>query len=42
MQRYNIFHQVHKGLKALLYETALQVQQTGFWNADEADDVIGQ
>lgn len=42
MQRYNIFHQVHKGLKALLYETALQVQHTDFWNVGEADDVIEQ
>jgi hypothetical protein len=42
MQRYNIFHQVHKGLKALLYETALQVQHTDFWNVEEGDDVIEQ
>lgn len=40
MQRYNIFHQIHKGLRALLYETALQVQHTDFWNVDEADDTI--
>ena len=42
MQRYNIFHQVHKGLKVLLYETALQVQHTDFWNIEEADEVIEQ
>jgi hemerythrin-like domain-containing protein len=35
-----MFLQVHKGLKALLYETALQVQHTDFWNIDEAEDVI--
>lgn len=40
MLRYNIFHQVHKGLKALLYETAMQVQHTDFWNVDEANLVI--
>ncbi|MBC7949808.1 MAG: hemerythrin domain-containing protein [Chitinophagaceae bacterium] len=40
MQRYNMFLQVHKGLKALLFETALQVQHTDFWNVDEAEDVI--
>jgi len=40
MQRYNIFYQIHKGMKALLYETALQVQHTDFWNVDEADDAI--
>lgn len=40
MSRYNMFLQVHKGLKALLYETALQVQHTDFWNVDEAEHVI--
>jgi iron-sulfur cluster repair protein YtfE (RIC family) len=40
MQRYNIFHQVHKGLRALLYETALQVQHTDFWNVEEAEDAL--
>jgi hypothetical protein len=35
-----MFLQVHKGLKALLFETALQVQHTDFWNIDEAEDVI--
>jgi len=40
MQRYNIFLQVHKGLRALLYETALQVQHTDFWNVEEGDNTI--
>ena len=40
MQRYNIFHQVHKGLRALLYDTAMQVQHTDFWNVEEADETI--
>lgn len=40
MQRYNMFYQIHKGLKALLYETALQVQHTDFWNIEEAEDAI--
>ncbi|MEI9911533.1 MAG: hypothetical protein WDO71_18900 [Bacteroidota bacterium] len=40
MQRYNIFLQVHKGLKALLYDTALKVQHTDFWNVEEAEDTI--
>lgn len=40
MQRYNIFYLVHKGLKALLYETALQVQHTDFWNVEQADQTI--
>jgi|SRR6218665_941042 len=40
MQRYNMFNQVHKGLRALLYDTAMQVQHTDFWNADEAADAL--
>ncbi len=40
MQRYNIFHQVHKGLRALLYETAIQLQHTDFWNVEEAEEII--
>jgi hypothetical protein len=40
MQRYNIFLQVHKGLRALLYETALQLQHTDFWNVEEGDNAI--
>lgn len=40
MQRYNIFHLVHKGLRALLYETALQVQHTDFWNVEQAEQTI--
>jgi hypothetical protein len=36
MERYNIFNQVHKGLRAFLYDTALQVQQTDFTCHDEA------
>jgi hypothetical protein len=40
MKRYNIFNQVHKGLKALLYETALLLQHTHFKDADAADSAI--
>ena len=28
--RFNVFNQVHKGLRALLYDTALKIQQTDF------------
>ena len=42
MNRYNIFYQVHKGLRAILYETALQLQQTDFTNTDEAGQAIEQ
>lgn len=34
--RYNIFYQVQKGLRALLYETALRLQQTDFSNPENA------
>lgn len=40
MERYNIFYQVHKGLRAMLYETALQLQQTDFVNIAEAEQAI--
>jgi hypothetical protein len=36
MNRYNIFNNVHKGLRGLLYETALLVQQTDFIKKEEA------
>ncbi len=42
MNRYNIFLQVHKGLRALLYETALCLQQTDFDNSDAADNSLAQ
>ncbi|MCX6319423.1 MAG: hemerythrin domain-containing protein [Bacteroidetes bacterium] len=35
MKRYNLFYQIHKGLRALMYETALLIQQTDFANSDE-------
>jgi hypothetical protein len=30
MERYNIFNKIHKALRAMLYDTALQLQQTDF------------
>jgi hypothetical protein len=42
MKRYNLFNQVHKGLKALLFETALCLQQTDFSNTDEAEAALAQ
>jgi Hemerythrin HHE cation binding domain len=42
MERYNIFYQVHKGLRALLYETALLLQHTDFTNAGEVEQAIEQ
>ena len=37
MKRYNIFNQVHKGLRALLYETIIKLQQTDFTDTEDAD-----
>lgn len=34
--RFNIFNQIHKALRALLYDAALYVQQTDFATAEEA------
>ena len=40
MSRFNIFNQVHKGLRAMLYDTALSLQQTNFADTNEAEAVI--
>lgn len=38
--RYNIFNQIHKALRALLYDTALVIQQTDFADAAEAEQTL--
>jgi hypothetical protein len=38
--RYNIFNQIHKALRALLYDTALTLQQTHFANPDESEPAL--
>jgi hypothetical protein len=40
MSRYNIFNQIHKGLRALLYETALTLQHTDFQFSEDAETAI--
>lgn len=40
-QRYNVFNQIHKGLRGMLYKTALRLQQTDF-SQPEALDVVDQ
>jgi len=40
MQRYNIFNQLHKGLQALLYDTAIMLQQTAFCQGTEGKYAI--
>jgi hypothetical protein len=37
--RYNIFYQIHKALRAMLYETAIELQRTDF-NEDEAGSIL--
>ena len=38
--RYNTFYMVHKALRAMLYETAIELQKTDFDNDDEATSLI--
>ncbi len=38
--RYNLFHQVHQGLRSLLHETALDLQRTDFSRSNETGAVM--
>jgi hemerythrin-like domain-containing protein len=38
--RFNIFNQIHKALRALLYDTALTLQQSSFTNPEEAEAAL--
>jgi hypothetical protein len=40
MQRYNSFNIIHKALRAMLYDTALTLQQTHFPDAEEAETAL--
>jgi len=42
MNRYNIFYQVHKGLREMLYHTASLLQQTDYSNPEEATGALEQ
>jgi len=42
MKRYNIFNQVHKGLRELLYQTASRLQQTDFTTPPEKEATLRQ
>lgn len=42
MERYNSFNVIHKGLRAALYQTALQLQQTDFTEDDQAEQVVNK
>jgi hemerythrin-like domain-containing protein len=41
-QRYNVFNQIHKGLRSMLYDTALRLQRTDFTQSDEANAAVEQ
>lgn len=41
-RRVNIFNQIHKGLRAMLYDTGLALQLTDFTNAKEAEEVLAK
>ncbi len=40
MLRYNIFNMIHKALRAMLYDTALTLQQTYFADTEEAAEAL--
>jgi hypothetical protein len=40
--RYNSFNQIHKGLRALLYDTAIKFQQTDLSNKTDGEKVLQQ
>ena len=40
MKRFNLFNMIHKGLRAMLYECALTLQQTYFPDEEEAAEAI--
>jgi hypothetical protein len=42
MNRYNLFHKIHKGLRALLYDTGMLLQRTDFTMENEAQEAIGR
>jgi len=42
MNRYNVFHRIHKGVRALLFDTSLLLQRTDFSNDGEARDAVGR
>jgi hypothetical protein len=42
MQRVNIFNQIHKGLRAALYETAQFLQQADFSNEKETEEAVSK
>lgn len=42
MLRFNSFNMIHKALRAMLYDTALTLQQTDFTDAMEAETALSK
>jgi len=42
MERYNSFNIIHKGLRAALYQTALQLQQTDFTDNEQTEEALNK
>jgi hypothetical protein len=42
MNRYNSFYLIHKGLRAMLYDTALTLQRTDFSNSETSTDALAK
>ena len=42
MERYNIFQLIHKGLRAALYQTALQLQQADFTSEEDSEEALNK
>lgn len=42
MQRYNSFNLIHKGLRAALYQTSLQLQLTDFTATEETEEALNR
>lgn len=42
MERYNSFNIIHKGLRAALYQTALQLQQTDFTEEEQTEEALSR
>jgi hypothetical protein len=42
MERYNSFNVIHKGLRASLYQTALQLQRTDFTEDNQSEEAVNK
>lgn len=42
MERYNIFNLIHKGLRASLYHTSIQLQRTDFTSPEEVENILNR